>query len=191
MSETYGKVRKILGVGVESHPIYKMTELTHCMLKEILRYNRKTGLFTWKKHRCSNIVGKTAGTLLGTGYIELSIFKTHYLAHRVAWFYVNGAWPKAGIDHRDGVRSNNAFKNLREATQRENCRNKIIQKNCKSGIQGVCWDVEKCKWRAYVNVDGKHTHLGRFDSIEEAAVARKAGALLAHGEFAYLARPKP
>jgi hypothetical protein len=30
------------------------------------------------------------------------------------------------------------------------------------------------KWRAYINVERKHLHLGTFPTFEEAAAARKA-----------------
>lgn len=44
-----------------------------------------------------------------------------------------------------------------------------------SGIKGVCYDKRKGKWRAYINVKGKRINIGSFDTLEDAAEARRQG----------------
>jgi hypothetical protein len=38
-------------------------------------------------------------------------------------------------------------------------------------LAGVFWDSERLKWRAQATVAGRRVHLGRFETIEEAAAA--------------------
>lgn len=44
-----------------------------------------------------------------------------------------------------------------------------------SGVKGVSYMKDKGKYRAYIHFKGKPIHLGVFDTIEEAAEARKKG----------------
>lgn len=165
------------------------TNITHERLLERLRYDPHTGDFVFRTHRCSNLIGRVAGSVMSTGYVEVQVDKKRFLAHRLAWFYMKGAWPKSNLDHHDGDRSNNRFSNLREATQAQNTCNKAIQRNNRSGVLGVIWDEARGLWRAYVNKNGQHYHLGRFVSLDDAIAARKEGALAVHGVFASENRP--
>ena len=63
----------------------------------------------------------------------------------------------------------------------ENCRwaDKVTQNTNQrkssantSGFVGVYWDISKNKWTAKVRSNNKLKHLGQFDSIEEAVLAR-------------------
>lgn len=50
--------------------------------------------------------------------------------------------------------------------------NAKVSKNSKTGINGVS-KTKKGKYRVYINLAGKHYHLGVFDTLEEAKQARK------------------
>jgi hypothetical protein len=50
---------------------------------------------------------------------------------------------------------------------------KKVSKNSKTGITGVC--MRKGQYRAYITLDRRQIHLGLYDTLEEAAEARKAG----------------
>lgn len=117
--------------------------LTQAQLKESLSYRKETGEFTWivepLKHH-TNKVGHLAGSLTTGGYITISIDGGRYLAHRLAWLYVYGYFPKGDkcfIDHIDQNRSNNRIENLREVSQAENARNQKMYSNNKSSVTGV------------------------------------------------------
>lgn len=150
--------------------------LTHERLKELFGYNPETGLFTRLVALAkSSYVGEVAGTLDPKGYIVLGIDYKLYLGHRLAWFYMTGEWPSKHIDHIDGVRSNNCFANLREASVSENAQNVTkSRKDSKSGFLGVF--KHGVKWTARITINGKTKHLGLFTTPElasEAYVAAK------------------
>ena len=46
-------------------------------------------------------------------------------------------------------------------------------KNSSTGVPGVSL-MKGCWYRAYINIGKKQIHLGNFDTLEEAAAARKA-----------------
>jgi hypothetical protein len=76
------------------------------------------------------------------------------------------------VDHRDGDNTNNAWLNLREATNAQNGQNQMqAQKGSTSGYLGVNWDKAKGKWLARIGLNGKSKNLGRFDTPEEAHAA--------------------
>jgi len=101
---------------------------------------------------------------------------------RLRW--MTGEWPKDKIDHRDTVRSNNRWSNLREATQADNLHNTGDYATNTSGRKGVSWCKSKYKWRSSIMDRGRYMHLGYFDNIENAAAAYERAARELHGEFA-------
>lgn len=88
------------------------------------------------------------------------------------------------IDHINRNRLDNRRDNLRICTQQENLFNKSIQCNNTSGIQGVSWDKNRNKWLVHITVNRKQIHLGYFNTIEEAAEARRQAEIEYYGEFA-------
>ncbi|GJH22455.1 HNH endonuclease [Caballeronia novacaledonica] len=160
--------------------------LTQEILRSILDYDPATGHFTRKSGRGGTVTGSRAGTLR-RGYIWISVNNKLYVAHRLAWLYVHGRWPKEQIDHINMVKSDNRIENLREATYSENGRNRPIPKSNKSGYRGVCFHKQFQKWNANIHHHGKHYSLGLFDSPEEASRAYQRAAQQLHGSFIPLA----
>lgn len=148
-----------------------MTELTQSRLKELLHYDPETGVFVWRIPRGSAKTGDVAGCPHPEGYRKIMIDRKIYLAHRLAWLYVHGAWPKDEIDHRNGVRADNRFTNLREATRAENGQNLKIRADNTSGFIGVSWYKPARKWQAHINLAGRNKNLGCFDTPEAAHAA--------------------
>ena len=147
--------------------------ITQSELKELLDYDPNTGLFVWKfSPRFS--AGSIAGNKIPRGYIHICINYKQYQAHRLAWLYVFGDWPKNGIDHINRIPSDNRIANLRDVTQSENMKNQKMHFNNKSGVCGVYWHKSRGKWQAQINVSGKCIALGRYKYLEDAVLVRKA-----------------
>lgn len=154
-------------------------------LKSILHYDPDTGIFTWLAALSDRIrVGNHAGYRRPDGYLLIRINKQTYRAHRLAWMYVHGRWPTNQIDHINCDPRDNRIVNLREATQSQNNMNVGARRTNTSGYKGVSWHKAHNKWRAVIQVNGKHKHLGLFATAEEAAAVHDATAKAIYGEFA-------
>ena len=116
------------------------------------------------------------------GYKTVMVEGKSYLAHRLAWFLVNGEWPADQLDHIDRDRANNRLSNLRPCTNQQNCWNMQRQPGS-SGVRGVHWDRQKCLWMATMRVEGKTKYLGRFKDIEDAAAAYSQAEKRHRGDF--------
>ena len=171
--------------------------LTAAYVRSILHYDPKTGIFTWRKRplehfktqrACntwnSRFAGTVAGSPNGLGYLNISISKLHYKAHRIAWLLMTGRWPKDEIDHRDTDPSNNRWHNLREATSSQNKTNTRTPRNNTSGFKGVYWNKIVRKWWVYINKDCRRHSLGYFDDINEAVSVVTRERMKKHGEYA-------
>jgi hypothetical protein len=158
--------------------------LTVTRLQSALDYNPDTGVFTWKDAgRRTDLNGKVAGVDDGRGYLLIKIDQVYYKAHRLAWLYVTGEWPLGEIDHRNEIKGDNRFSNLREASRIQNAWNTGAHKNNTSGHKGV--DLSYGKWRARIRVGSKRVNLGVFDSAEDASAAYERAAAQHHGNFAH------
>lgn len=97
----------------------------------------------------------------------------NYLAHRLAWLYVYGEWPKNQIDHINRIKTDNKIKNLRDVTNSTNQHNNAIRRHNTSGTTGVMTLKSKNSWGAQIYVNNKRIYLGVFKTKEEAISARK------------------
>jgi hypothetical protein len=154
-------------------------------LHEVVRYDPLTGLFTWTNDPSSKYrrKGGICGSVDKIGYRRIAIEGKRYLAHRLAWFYVTGLWPARDIDHRNLNKDDNAFCNLREATDSQNHANSPLSKRSSSGLKGANFNRFYNRWQSYIKVDGKSIFLGRFDTKEAAHAAYVAASARYHGEF--------
>lgn len=87
------------------------------------------------------------------------------------------------VDHINGNKLDNRKCNLRIATiQQNSCNHKRISRNS-SGFTGVHFDKKTRKWKAQINYKRKRTHLGYFNSIEDAVKARKDAEIKYFGKY--------
>lgn len=143
----------------------------HLTIKELkaqLLYDPLTGLFTRFNGKAISL--KPDPT---TGYLRITLNYKRYFTHRLAWFYVYEKFPDK-IDHKDGNRTNNSIRNLRDVTASENQRNLTLASNNTSGVLGVSFSKGRGKWEAKIQVNGKTIHLGRYLDKNDAIVARLA-----------------
>ena len=152
-------------------------------LKEVLAYSKRSGIFRWKTARSQQKVGAIAGSFDKDGYRVIRVFSQNYRAHRLAWFYVLGIWPKQ-IDHKDTQRDNNRWNNLREATHSQNHANQRLHCDSRTKMKGVTKRKGYQRWRARIVVQGKEIHLGLFSTPELAHTAYIQAASVFFGDFA-------
>src|SRR5215467_6451852 len=143
--------------------------MNQAYLKSILSYDEEIGVFTWKISKRGIIPGREPGSIDKDGYRTIMIDGVNYFAHRLAWLYMFGRWPNNDIDHIDLNKSNNQLSNLREATRSQNMQNGSLRIDNTTGRKGV--SPFRGKYRATVKKNGKHFHLGIFDTVDEAARA--------------------
>jgi len=160
--------------------------LTRARLRALLRYNKKTGEFRWRKRP-----GGGARSDLFAGYVaphqdrrRIGIDGRVYSAHQLAWFYVTGRWGRPTIDHRDGDGTNNRLNNLRPATRSQNSANSRRPRHNTSGYKGVGLHRGPGKWRATIARKEKKIHLGTFATPQEAHEAYVKAARKLFGKFA-------
>ena len=89
------------------------------------------------------------------------------------------------VDHINHDGKDNRKSNLRCVTQSRNMQNSKLSKANRSGITGVSWYERDKKWRASITVNYKAYNLGTYDTIEEAATARKKAEEFFFGEHSY------
>lgn len=151
------------------------------LLGAAIEYFPDTGLFRWKISPAQNVfAGSVAGSFDNKGYWRIKYKERAYRAHRIAWLLMTGEWPTEQIDHRNLVKSDNRWCNLREAT---NSQNKANSKGLGRFPKGV-YLHQRGKFGARIKSNGKERHLGYFQTAEEAAAAYAAAAKEYFGEFA-------
>lgn len=83
------------------------------------------------------------------------------------------------IDHRDGDTLNNQKSNLRRVTRAQNLQNVRVRRHSTTGFVGVHFDKNLGRFTARI----KNSHLGCYDTAEEAARSRDDAARKDFGEF--------
>ena len=150
------------------------TMLTQQQLKELLRYDRRTGKFFWRADRVGRGVRKPlkagceAGCVNTHGYLSLSLGGKAYLLHRLAWLYVYGVWPTYYLDHVNQTRVDNRITNLRDVRSGPNLH------NCAKKPKGIFYDKERARWTAQIGVNNCDIALGSYKHETEAIAARQA-----------------
>lgn len=158
--------------------------LSQDRLLELLSYDPELGSFVWLVSMKGRRAGTPAKASRPDGYVRIRVDKKLYYAHRLAWLYMTGEWPKHEIDHINGDPGDNRWCNLREATSTQNHANSRCPDHNSSGYKGVTFDRIKGRWRAYITVDGRHIFLGFFDTAKSAHDAYFQAAQRYFGVFA-------
>ena len=155
-------------------------DMTQNNLKRIVYYDPVTGIFR------SRDTGETIG-YLNQRYLVATLLGHKVLLHRLAFLYMEGAFPPSGVDHINGDCLDNRWCNIRKATQAVNLKNQRLYKNNRYGVHGVSWDSDKNGWISRIGKNGKEERR-RFKDFFEAVCWRKTKELehgyhSGHGRF--------
>lgn len=127
-------------------------------IKDYLVYNPETGVFTWKPRPKSKRSTPVAGGETTNGYITIGFKYKHYLAHRLAFYFMTGAFPSGMVDHINRDRTDNRWCNLRVVDASGNNQNRTcnralplgIYKIERKGRKGFWYECKiQCKGRQY------------------------------------------
>lgn len=154
--------------------------ITQEELKTVVNYDPDSGDFTWLLKNSIRVkVGGIAGSVVENkkskkSYRYITISYGRYRAHRLAWLYMTGEFPKGEIDHINHNGVDNRWCNLRDVTKLENLKNMSAYSNNTSGVAGIYWHKLREKWMAGIKLNGKSKCLGYFDSFFDAVCVRKS-----------------
>ena len=157
----------------------KTNELAADLLHELLEY--RDGELYWKQPGKSRQMGKPVGSVNGDGYKRVKINRKLYAIHRLVWV-LHGNDPVPFVDHINGDVLDNRIENLRAATHSQNCMNRRVRFDSKSGVKGV--NLRKGKWHTCVILNNEKYSAGTFDRKEDAIAAVDKLRKELHGEFA-------
>ena len=128
--------------------------------------------------------GKVAGFRHKDGYWRVKVASRSYLRHRLVWLLMTGSWPVGLMVHRNLIRGDDRWENLRVCTSSQNRANTHAQSNSSHGFKGVTWHNQNRRWLAQIMVKRKRKCLGLYDTPEAAHAAYCEAASKYFGEFA-------
>jgi hypothetical protein len=157
-----------------------MSQITYERVRELFDYEPDTGRLLWRVRRQGVRPSREAGCVGVSGYRYVGADGRDYLASRLIWLWVTGAWPSAEIDHKNRDPLDDRWENLREATSAQNKINRRIAS--KFGLpRGV--HRNKKRFIARICIAYKSVCLGTYDTPEEAHAAYLKAARERHGDF--------
>ncbi|MDU7405660.1 MAG: HNH endonuclease signature motif containing protein [Citrobacter portucalensis] len=136
------------------------------------------GNLVWRKVNKNryNKVGDVAGRVSKTnGYLYVKVNQVTRSVHTIIWEMFNGTIPdRMEIDHINHDRLDNRIENLRLVSHQDNAKNRSKTSRNTSGVVGVSWDKKRCKWYAFIKVDGVMRNLGMYSDFDAAVKVRVA-----------------
>lgn len=142
--------------------------LTQEALRAALHYDHQTGVFSHTRSGSGVHVGMAAGRIDSWGYRQIRVNNRRYAAHRLAFLWMTGEWPKQVVDHINGDKDDNRWTNLRDVSQGVNCQNiRAPNRKNTTGFLGVSMEPSG-RFSARVYLNRKPIYLGTFDTAEEA-----------------------
>ena len=160
-------------------------DITSADLTDVLEYDPVTGHFTWVGEKSyPRMRGKRAGVLQPNGYRNIQIDGARYHEHKLAFIYMHGSAPSLPIDHKNGIKSDNRWENLRAVKHADNMHNqRRPHKNNRSGFLGVVIRPNSSRFWSKIRVGNKNIHLGVFDTAEEAHSAYIKAKMAMHSGY--------
>ena len=150
--------------------------LTYELASDLFSYH-EDGYLVWNNPR--NKVkkkGQRVGGKRKDGRSQVMLLigdnKYSFLCYRIIWLLHHKKWPESTIDHINGDSSDDRISNLRDISSAINNQNRYVPMCInKTGVLGVSLHKTSGKYRASIKLNGKQTHLGLFDNVEDAEKA--------------------
>lgn len=166
-------------------------------LRACLDYNKRTGKLFWRFRPRLHFADTRNFNRWNRRYAFQEAFTaTHknggkhgaidwqpFVAHRVIWKWVTGIEPGIMVDHRDRVRTNNKWNNLRNVTRSQNMQNRKRHSNNRSGHPGVYFNRGERRWKAAIKAQGVVVFLGTYKAKRDAVRVRLAAEKKYHGQY--------
>ena len=148
-------------------------KLTQAQLKEVLEYDRFSGVFRWVVDKSQGMkAGMVAGSKDPLKYTDIFIDGRSYKARRLAWLYIYGEMPKGRLKGINNVCSDNRIDNLVDMDNFDLNRSHRVSPNSKSGVKGVIYRKDQKRWVATITINKKRLNLGSFVNKVDAINAR-------------------
>lgn len=124
------------------------------------------------------LTGRTLKPSKKCGYCRVVFSKDNIkytkTVHRlVACQFLDKIEGKELVDHIDNCKTNNRLDNLRFCNKIENGRNSKLNSNSTSGVKGISYAKNRKKWEASICLNKNKIHIGYYDNLEEAKIARQ------------------
>lgn len=158
-----------------------MGDLTQARLREVLHYDPETGVWTWliARHYGSIPAGVAAGNRMSKGYLRIYFNGKYYYLHQLAFLYMDGCRPKKA-DHRNGIRDDLRWSNLRKASDGQNRFNATYWKTKQIPTKNVYF--EDNRYRVRLQVGGRR-YSASFKRMDEAIEHSRLMCLTLQKEF--------
>lgn len=155
-------------------------------VRKRLRYEPETGKFYSKVHNSNVKIGQEMkGVVDNKGYIRIGVGGKIYKAHRLAFICMEQNLPEQ-VDHKNRVKTDNRWSNLRAANQSKNQWNTKERSTSTSGYKNVYWRSQRNKWVVFVRAgEGKSVYIGTYSDVEEANIAATNARIKYQGEFCH------
>lgn len=163
-----------------------LTLPTQEYLLENFNYDPITGILSRrggkKHHRFPE--GSQCGSLNSRGHIQVRAPLKLYQAHRLIWMMVTGEDPgELQVEHKDTIKTNNAWCNLRLSTQNENMYNVNKLSNNTSGCKNIHQRKDTGMYSMSIRANKKVIYLGQTPCLETAKNIVADARIKYHGQF--------
>ena len=151
--------------------------LTNALLLKEYFYYDSGKLYRKYSTSGSAMADTEVGTIVITGglkYKRTRLLGKNLAVHKMIYALHYNRWPDKALDHINHDTLDNRIENLREVTNNENQKNRLINKNNPSGYSGVRKN-KKGIWVATISHQGKRIFLGSSKDLEIAKILRKQG----------------
>lgn len=151
-------------------------------LRSVFDYDHTTGHLIRRTSTRGYGAGRPITRTNDADYIITTFNGVTYRVHHLVWILHHGVAVNE-IDHINRVKHDNRIENLRACSHVPNCGNKAPRVHVYKGVT-FCKSTQK--WKAQIGINYKNVSLGRYPTIEAAALAYNEAAIKHFGEFAYL-----